>query len=123
MPNYSFRCARCNHDWVESRKMAESSDPSGCPSCGHEGNHREIGPVRFKMDGDDSGRSDSYRLGKNMEKAKKLREDHRKVFGRYEEYVPKTGSRTVIDTERDVTVHGDIGTSSSEIEKAIKGDL
>ncbi len=39
MPLYDYRCKACQHQWKESRRIAERSVPvdTPCPECGKEG--------------------------------------------------------------------------------------
>lgn len=111
MPQYSFVCKECHHEWTESRRMAHSRDPATCPACEAHGDFRVIDAPQFILDkGDDP----MYKIAKGLGAAKEERQEHQRKFGSYEKYagtetVQKRREVSGMDADEDVTYMGNIG--------------
>lgn len=108
MPQYSYHCRECSHEWQERHPMSESSVLTDCPGCGANANHRVVSTPALHVEG--SNNTFGYKFGKNMDKAKEIRHNHEEKFGDYDDF---TGSRSgaprrLIDPDEDITYIGDV---------------
>lgn len=51
MPVYSFKCTKCEHEYVETRKIAVRNEPSECPKCGSDGERTIDAPAGIQVFG------------------------------------------------------------------------
>lgn len=110
MPLYDYQCRECDHRWDTFRPMQERSDPIECPACGVVGDHRAITAPALHIEGSKppSEQSFSYRLGKNMDDARRTRAEHEAKFGKYEEFTgPRKGAPRRVIPEEDIDFIGD----------------
>jgi len=47
---YEFQCKKCDHQFVEERKLKDNSDDSTCPKCSGEA-EKIASPFGFKVNG------------------------------------------------------------------------
>lgn len=112
MPVYSCHCSTCSKDYTVTLEVSKRNEPTVCPGCGAQGQHRSMcaGQVGIIVQGGSRQTGLSWRFGWAMRKAKQERAAHKEKFGAYKEYLPdrRSTAEARVYQDEEVTHLGNI---------------